>query len=87
MKLLADPATSMAFEHALEAAAILTRNDAFSRKDLLDSLEQATYEDSLAKLSELQNVSQLFGGQVRRLPFLPLYAYSGSCGCVRHGQH
>lgn len=58
MKLLADPATNMAFEHALEAASILTRNDAFSRTDLLNSLEQATYEDSMAKLSELKNVSR-----------------------------
>ncbi|CDJ26859.1 insulysin, putative [Eimeria mitis] len=56
MKLLADPATSMAFEHALEAAAILTRNDAFSRKDLLEALQQTNYDDSIAKLSELKNV-------------------------------
>ncbi|CDI86194.1 insulysin, putative [Eimeria praecox] len=56
MKLLADPATSMAFEHALEAAAILTRNDAFSRKDLLNALQQTNYDDCMAKLSELKNV-------------------------------
>lgn len=56
IKLLADPATSMAFEHALEAASILTRNDAFSRKDLLETLEQTTYDESVAKLGELQNV-------------------------------
>lgn len=57
IKLLADPATNMAFEHALQAAAILTRNDAFSRMDLLNALEQTTYDDSIAKLSELKNVS------------------------------
>ncbi|OEH79326.1 putative insulysin [Cyclospora cayetanensis] len=56
MKLLADPTTSLAFEHALEAAAVLTRNDAFSRKDLLNALEQTTYENSFAKLKELKNV-------------------------------
>lgn len=58
MKLVADPATSMAFEHALEAAAILTRNDAFSRKDLLNALQQTNYDDSFAKLNELKNVSK-----------------------------
>ncbi|KAL8436443.1 hypothetical protein ACSSS7_001735 [Eimeria intestinalis] len=56
IKLLSDPANNMAFEHALEAAAILTRNDAFSRKDLLDALQQTNYDESMAKLGELQNV-------------------------------
>ncbi|KAL8425331.1 hypothetical protein Efla_001713 [Eimeria flavescens] len=60
IKLLADPATNMAFEHALEAAAILTRNDAFSRKDVLNALEQAGYDDSMAKFGELQDAGFKF---------------------------
>jgi len=56
LNFLADPATSLALEHAVEAAAILTRNDAFSRKDLMDALQEATFDDSVATLARLQNV-------------------------------
>lgn len=50
----------MAFEHAMEAAAILTKNDIFSRKEVLEALSQVTFEDSMAKFASMKNVRHRF---------------------------
>lgn len=75
----------MAFEHALEAAAILTRNDAFSRKDVLNALQQSNYEDSIAKLSELKNVSKIINPS-SSLSF-PLLLCPDPRRRICHGKH
>ncbi|PHJ20955.1 sporozoite developmental protein [Cystoisospora suis] len=55
---LEDPASMMAYEHALETAAVLLKNDAHSRQDLLRLLksDRTTLKESMKTLQELKAV-------------------------------